>query len=82
MTRLATWLRTPQGRKVADITERAFWTGVQYGLGYITAEAINVPAGYGGLVAVALSSFKSYVATKTGRKDSASSLPASIDSKS
>ena len=53
-------------QKLRDLATRAAWTAVQAGLGVITVEALDVPVAWAVPLAWALSSIKSYVATKVG----------------
>lgn len=56
-------------KKYRDLLARAAWTALQAGLGLVTVEAIDVPLAWAPIVAVALSSLKSWVATKLGDPD-------------
>lgn len=56
-------------KKYRDLLSRAGWTAVQAALGLVTVEVLDVPVGWAPLVAVALSSLKSWVATKVGDPD-------------
>lgn len=56
-------------RKYRDLLARAGWTAAQAALGLVTVEVLDVPVGWAPIVAVALSSLKSYVATKVGNPE-------------
>lgn len=53
-------------RKYRDLLARAAWTALQAGLSLVTVEALDVPVGWAIPVAWALSSAKSWVATRVG----------------
>lgn len=62
-----------------DLGERAAWTGAQAALGVVATELADVPVWWAAPVALALSSAKSWVAGRLGRKGTASTLPAAAD---
>ncbi|MFE7751157.1 hypothetical protein [Streptomyces sp. NPDC057428] len=62
-----------------DLGERAAWTGAQASLGLVVTELADIPAWWAAPVALALSSAKSWVAGRLGRKGTASTLPADAD---
>lgn len=53
-------------KKLRDLLSRAGWTALQAGLGLITVDALDIPVAYVVPIAWALSSIKSWVATKVG----------------
>lgn len=59
-------------RKYRDLLARAGWTALQAGVGLLTVEALDVPLAWAPIVAVALSSLKSWIATRVGDPDTAS----------
>ena len=56
-------------KKYRDLASRAAWTALQAGLGLITVEVLDIPVGWVVPVAWALSSVKSWVATKVGNSE-------------
>lgn len=62
-----------------DLAERAGWTGAQAALGVAAADVADIPLWWAVPVALVLSSAKSWVAGRLGRKGTASTLPASVD---
>lgn len=62
-----------------DLAERAGWTGAQAALGVAATEVADIPLWWAVPVALVLSSAKSWVAGRLGRKGTASTLPAAAD---
>lgn len=56
-------------KKYRDLAARAGWTALQAALGLVTVEALDIPVAWAPIIAVALSSLKSFVATKVGNRD-------------
>lgn len=66
-------------KKLFDLLERAGWTAAQVLLSGITVEMFDLDPWLIVPIATALSSVKSYVASKVGNTNSVSTLPASLD---
>lgn len=56
-------------KKYRDLLARAGWTAAQAGVGFVTVEALDIPVAWAPIVAVVLSSLKSWIATKVGDPD-------------
>jgi hypothetical protein len=56
-------------QKYRDLASRAAWAGLWTVLSFLTVESLDVPVGWAPFIAVALSSAKSFVATKVGDPD-------------
>jgi hypothetical protein len=56
-------------QKYRDLGSRAAWTALQAALSVVTVEALGIPLAWAPILAVLLSAFKSFVATKVGNPD-------------
>ncbi|MEU9400529.1 hypothetical protein [Streptomyces sp. NPDC048242] len=64
---------------ILDLAERAGWTGAEAALGLAVADLSGLPVWWAAPVALLAASAKAWVATRVGRKGTASTLPAGKD---
>ncbi|MFF9215640.1 hypothetical protein [Streptomyces viridosporus] len=66
-------------RFLADLGERAGWTGAEAALGLVVVELGDLPVWWAAPVALAAAAAKAWVAKRLGHRGTASTLPASND---
>jgi hypothetical protein len=62
-----------------DVLERAGWTAIEAGLGYISVDALDIDKKYTFIAATILAVLKALVAKRIGNPKTASTLPQEKD---
>lgn len=65
---------------IADLAERAGWTLAEAAVGFAITETSSLDTVYAPVIATALAALKGIIAKHIGKKDTAATLPASVDS--